>query len=177
VSARIVTSRLFWIVALMPIAVGCGDETRPTRPTRSLQGIRPGLPEAITDCNSAPCLCAEYPSAYEVSEQAYHPTDYTGDGARLIDIQANGTTLVHVWPATACGDSMAIYAARIGCPICLNLSHETEPEMLNRCYSIWPSAATHEVLFFARTDLDYWVHQDGRTPVYLSATATGVVIP
>ena len=176
-SARTLTSKFFWIVALLPIAAGCGDDPPPNAPTRSLQGIRPGLPEAVSNCTSAPCLCDEFPMAYEASPQAYHPTDYAGDGARLIDIQVSGTALVHVWPATACGDSMATYAVRIGCPICLNLSHDTEPEMLCRTYSIWPSAPTHEVLFFARTGLDYWVHQDGRTAVYLGTTDTGVVIP
>src|SRR5690349_933107 len=110
---------------------------RVTKPNRSLQGIRPGLPEAITDCSSAPCLCAEYPTGYEASVQAYHPTDYGGDGPHLVTIQAPEAGLVHIWPATACGDSMATYAVKIGCPICLNLSRDTEPDMLNRTFSIW----------------------------------------
>ncbi|HEX7880819.1 MAG TPA: hypothetical protein VF720_15510 [Candidatus Eisenbacteria bacterium] len=176
-SARSVTSSLFWIVALLPIAAGCGEDTPPSAPVRLIQGIRPGIPVSVTDCNSAPCLCEEYPTAYEASVQAYHPTDYAGDGARLIDIQVPGTALVHIWPATACGDSMAAYAVTIGCPICLNISRDTEPEMLNRTFSIWPSPVTHKVLFHARTGLDYWVHQDDRTPVHLGPTATSIEIP
>jgi hypothetical protein len=163
-------------VAFVAIAIGCGEEPPPAAPNRTLQGIGPGIPEAVTDCNSAPCLCAEYPTAYEASVPTYHPTDYPGDGSRLVTIQAPGPGLVHVWPATACGDSMASYAVRIGCPICLNLGRDTEPEMLNRTYSIWPSAPANEVIFHARTGLDYWAHQDDHAPVYISGGATGVRI-
>lgn len=158
-------------------APGCGDEPPPTSPPRLLQEIGPGTPTAATDCNSAPCLCAEFPTAYEASAFAYHPTDYAGDGTRLVTIETTETALVHIWPATACGDSMATYAVRIGCPICLNLGRDTEPEMLNRTFSIWPSAVLHTVVFRARLGLDYWAHQDDHLPVRIDPLALVVSIP
>ena len=165
------------LFALLALTAGCGDDDETTTAApRITRGILPGLPVAPSACTSAPCLCADYPSAYEASAQAYHPINYAGDGPRSVAITGSSADQIHIWPATACGDSMAARAVDFACPICINYDRDTEPDMLTRTITLWPSPLDYRATFQARTGLAYYAYQEGRIPVRFDGAAVTVAL-
>ncbi|MDZ4806350.1 MAG: hypothetical protein SGI90_15945 [Candidatus Eisenbacteria bacterium] len=164
-----------WSIGLL-VLIGCGHGEQLVAPQRPLQGIGTGVPTAVTDCSATPCLCDDYPAAYEASLHSYHPVGYAGDGLHAVIILGAGPDIIHIWPATACGDAMATFATTTRCPICINFRGDTEPGMLSRTYSLWPKAIGQDVLLMARAGLAYYAFQDGHLPVRFDGTATVVRI-